>query len=104
MIFTIVFLSMISMGLSVGLYYSVKKNLELIDTVERTMEQVEKSVDILDYYYKRIDKKTKTELFSDDPTIRDLVDDMKQSRRAVLLVSEALTGERELNEEPPQEV
>jgi len=78
-----------------GLYFSVKRNLEMIEIIEETMSEVEESLEILDYCYNNIDKKAKLELFSDDPTIRELVDDIKQARKAVLFVSERLTGEKE---------
>lgn len=93
MITTVVLLSLFSVAASAALYYSVKKNLELIETLENTMEQTEKSVEILDYYYKRLDRKLKLEVMSDDPTIKELVEDMKQSRKAVLEISKQLTGE-----------
>ena len=96
MIFVLVlFLLIISSASTAGLYFSLKKNLELISTLEYTMSEIENSIEILNYYYKRIDKKSKMELLSDDATIRELVEDMKQARRAVLLVSEKLTGEKE---------
>lgn len=92
MILTIIFLSLFSIAATVALYYSIKKNLELIETLEQTMEQIEQSVEILDYYYKRLDKKAKIEVFSDDPTIKELIEDMRQSRKAVLEVTKQLTG------------
>jgi len=99
MIVTVVILSVISTFLGTALYFSLKKNSELIEVMEGTMEQIEASLEILDYYYKRIDRKSKLELFSDDQTIRELVDDMKQARRAILFVSEKLTGEKEIEVE-----
>lgn len=104
MIILIVVLSMISVGSLYMLYRSVKRNFELIDLLEETNEQIEAAIESLDYYYKRVDKKTKLELFSDDPTVRELVEDMKQSRRAILLISEKLTGEKfEENEDIAQQ-
>lgn len=104
MIILIVVLSMVSAGSLYALYRSVKRNFELIDLLEETNEQIEAAVESLHYYYKRVDKKTKLELFSDDPTVRELVEDMKQSRRAILLISEKLTGEKfEENEDMAQQ-
>lgn len=94
MIVLIVVLSMVCSASSYALYRSVRRNFELIDLLEETNEQIEVAIETLDHYYKRIDKKSKLELFSDDPTIRELVEDMKQARRAVLLISEKLTGEK----------
>jgi len=93
MIISLVLLSLFSIGLSAALFYSVKKNLELIEALEETSEQIEQSIELLDYYYKRLDKKLKLEVFSDDPTIKELVDDMKQSRKAVSIIIKQLTGD-----------
>ena len=99
MILTVVFLSLLSIASITALYYSVKKNLELIETLEQTMEQIEQSAEILDYYYKRLDKKARLEVFSDDPTIKELIEDMKQSRKAVLEITKQLTGANSAVEE-----
>jgi arsenate reductase-like glutaredoxin family protein len=94
MIVLILVLLMISAASLYAFYRSVKRNFELVELLEETNEQIETAIETLNHYYKRIDKKTKLELFSDDPAVRELVEDMKQARRAVLLISEKLTGEK----------
>lgn len=65
---------------------------------EELLELLEESIQDLEICYKRIDKKTKLELFSDDPTVKELVDDMKQARHTVASIVQQLTGEREIIE------
>ena len=87
-------LSTYSIFSSYVLYRSVKRNLELLELVEETNEKIEEAVETLDFYYKRLDKKSKIDLFLDDPTVRELVDDVKQARKTVSLISESLTGDK----------
>jgi hypothetical protein len=69
-----------------------------MESQERLMEQLEESIEILEVCHKKFDKKLKLELFSDEPTVKELVEDIKQARKAVLLISENLTGEKEIME------
>ncbi len=94
MIIAIIILSLISITSFYALYRSIKRNFELIDLLEEINEEIDTSLETLSHYYKRIDEKAKLELFSDDATIRELVEDMKQARQAVLIISEKLTGEK----------
>lgn len=72
----------------------------MIETFEEVMEQIEESLDMLEISRKKIEKKLKVEVLSDEPVIRELIEDMKFSNRAVLLISEKLTGVKEnLDEE-----
>jgi len=96
MIAIAIILFIISILLGTTLYLSLKKNSELIEAIEGTVEQIDASLEILDYYYKRINRKSQLELFSNDKTIRELVDDMKQTRLAILSISEKLTEEKDV--------
>ena len=80
---------------SIGLYFSVKKNLQFLEQQEELLQLLENSTQELDICYNRINKKSKMELFSDDQTVKDLVDDMKQARQAVSTIIEKLTGEKD---------
>lgn len=95
MIITLVFLSIISLCSSAALYYSIKKNMQLYEELENINTQIDSSLEELDYLYKKIDKKTKIELFSDEPAIRELVEDMKQVKKVVMGISESLTSEKD---------
>jgi len=93
-----VFLGLALASTSAVLYFSVKKNLEFLNQQEEILEMLETSIRDLEVCYKRIDKKAKLELFSDDQTVKDLVDDMKQARYTVASIVERLTGEKEVLE------
>lgn len=95
MIILIIIFLFISICSTIGLYYSIKKNLEYFETIERIITQLDESLDALEFCYKRIDKKAKLELFSNDPTIKELVEDIKMARQIVLLISEKLVEENE---------
>jgi len=104
MIVLIIFLLIFCSVSFYALYRSIRKNFELIDLLEETNEQIEIAIETLNHYYKRIEKKNKLELFSDDPIVRELVEDMKHARQAILLISEKLTGEKlEKNEIKPNQ-
>jgi hypothetical protein len=97
MIIALLFLSITSLCSIVGLYYSVKKNIQLIEELEVINSQLDSSIEELDYLHKKIDKKSKVELFSDEPMIRELVEDIKQAKKIVMSISESFTVEKENN-------
>ena len=97
MIIALIFLSITSLCSIIGLYYSVKKNIQLYEELESINTQIDSSVEELDYLYKKIDKKSKIELFSDEPMIRELVEDMKQAKKIVMSITESFTSEKEDN-------
>ena len=83
----IIFLFLVCSCLSVGLFFSVKKNLELLSQIDDISDQIEESLDIIDASYKRISEKASLEVMSDEPVIRELVADMKASKDALILVA-----------------
>lgn len=95
MIFAVILLSIFLTISCVALYYSVKKNLEMIQTLENSMEQVEDSLEILEICKNKIEKKLKIDVLSDEPIIRELIEDIKLSKYSVLLISEKLSGIKE---------
>lgn len=98
MIFACVFLGFLLTLSSSLLYFSVKKNLEFLEQQENMLSLLESSLQELDVCYKRIDKKVKLELFSDEPAVKELVDDMKYARSTVASIVEQLTGEKNIIE------
>jgi len=80
------------------LYFSVKKNLEFLDQQESLLSTIEQSLQSLEISYKKIDKKSKLQLFSDEAIVKELIDDMKEARRSILIIAENLTGEKEVIE------
>jgi len=49
----------------------------------------------LEACHKKLDKKVKLELFSDDHIVKELVDDMKLARQTVSSIIEKLTNEKD---------
>ena len=88
----IYFLFVVVVTLLTFLIFSIKKNLELNEQLEDVTGQIEESLDILDEYYARIDKKTKIEMFSDEPIIKELVADIGASRDAILLIANKISN------------
>ena len=75
---------------SVCLYVSIKKNFELSDKLDTIAERVEICLDTLDECQMRIDKKSKLEVFYDDPVVKELIQDMKIARDSVIFVAKDL--------------
>lgn len=78
---------------------SLKKNLEFMDKLEELSEVVYNCVDVLEEQHKIIEEKTKIEVFSDEPIVKDLVEDMKIAKNSVLKVAKVLDASVELIEE-----
>lgn len=83
----IIVLSILLVVTIILLVLSVRLNLKYTDKFAEIVERTEESLDILDACYKRIVYKTSMDVLSNDPVIHELVDDMKLSRDAVLLVA-----------------
>lgn len=76
---------------SIFLYYSVKKNLEYMELLEEFEENFKETIETLNQYYTKIDKKSKLELFLDEPVTRELVEDIKGTKLAVKNAAEKLS-------------
>lgn len=85
-------LILLIIALSYGLYRSVSKNLELLESLEELSTQIEESLDILDDCYKNIQKKSELEIFIDEPVVKDLINDINNTKDAVLLIANKLYG------------
>lgn len=84
------FLIFLLLCVSFFLYLSIKKNLELSDKLDTIVERVEVCLDTLDECQIRIDKKSKLEVFYDDPVVKELIQDMKIARDSVIFVAKDL--------------
>lgn len=87
MIYAIVFLSAAVFCLSLALYFSVQKAFALDDKFQELGRQVESSLDILDECYNRISAVSETPVFSDEPVVKQLMNDVAYSRHALLLIA-----------------
>ena len=97
MIFTIL-LSIVLLVVSLALFVSLKKNIELIDRIEEIEDSVEVAIKILEEQYVKMDEKSKIEVFSDEPIVRSLVEDIAIAKESVLKVSKFLDMMVEDNE------
>jgi len=79
-----IFLVFISLSTSTCLALSLRKNLILLDKLEEIDESIQETLDILEEQFQKIDQKTKIEVFSDEPIVRNLVQDIAIARDAVL--------------------
>jgi predicted DNA-binding protein YlxM (UPF0122 family) len=82
------FVSIISSSL---LFLSVRKNIELFEAVEEITDQINESLDLLEDYEKKLERKSKLEVMSDEPVIREVMNDIKGSKEAVKSVREKLS-------------
>ena len=100
MITTVLLLCLVST--SVLLFFSLKKNVELVEIIEDSTEQVEKSLEILEFYQERIERKSKLEIMLDDPIVRELIEDLRGSKEALSSIKEQLVEfiQTEDEEEP----
>lgn len=85
------FLTALCCVLSTGLYISVKRNFELIDTIEDYREQITESIEEIDYFYGKIEKKSKLEIFLDEPVTRELVDDIRGTKKSIKKLAEKIS-------------
>lgn len=72
------------------LIVSLKKNIEFMEKIDEIQETLEKSLEILEIQSKKIDQKTKLEVFSDEPVVRNLIKDIIESKNAVVRVAKLL--------------
>lgn len=76
----------------VALSYSLRKNIEFMEKIEEVASSVQESIDILEEQYQVIDKKSKIELFSDEPLVKELVNDILVAKNSILKTAKILDG------------
>lgn len=84
-------LTSLLISVSFILFLSIKKNLEYMELLDGLEENFKDSINLLNQYYVKIDKKSKLELFLDEPVTRELVEDIKGSKNAVKDAAEKLS-------------
>ena len=87
----------VSLITSALLVLSVKKNIELVEKLENLSESIEESIDVLQEQYEVIEKKTKIEVFSDEPVVRELIEDMRIAKNSVIKAAKILDDSLELD-------
>jgi cell division protein FtsL len=76
------------------LVFSLRLIFKLNDKIEDIDEKIEQSLDILDMCYQRISKKASLEIFSDEPVVKQVINDIKLSRDAMLIIANIITEEK----------
>lgn len=80
----------LALGLSVSLWINVtvvRKNLALSDQREELVDQIEESLDQLDVCYGSLSQAANTDVFSDEPVVREVMKDIKRAKNAVLAIA-----------------
>lgn len=83
---TIFLLSVICL-LAVICFWSIRKNLQYSEKLQEVGDQVEESLDVLDACYQRAAERAKLEVFTDEPVVKELLEDIRTTRDAILLVA-----------------
>ena len=87
MIVALVFFVLLTITLSIVLFFSLKLNLQYSEKFEEIKERTEESLDVLDTCYQRAAAKAQLDIMSDEPVVQEFVSDIKLSRDAILLVA-----------------
>lgn len=86
-----IFLSLFLLTITgIALFYSVKRNIQLMDKLEEIDDALDNVVSVLETQHQKIDAKTRIEVFSDEPIIRELIQDISTARDVVKSASEIL--------------
>lgn len=64
--------------------------MEMFEKLEEVSESLSQSLDVLEEQIEIISKKTKIEVFSDEPVVRELIEDMIIAQNSVLKVAKVL--------------
>lgn len=72
--------------------FSVHMNLKLARTIFSVEDQLEESLDILDENYQHMAHAATIPVMMDEPVVRDVINRIKNSRDALLLIANKLTA------------
>jgi len=86
-----ILLSILCAGLAVLLSLSVYFNVKHGILILRIQDSIEKSLDILDYQYKKISKILEIPIFFDSVEVRQVISEIKIARDSVLFIANELT-------------
>ena len=85
---------------AVGIYFSVRFGLVIL----KVQDSIEESLDVLDERYESISKILEIPLFYDSPEIRKVVDDIRQTRDAILVIANSIGASVDLDNEEEGEI
>lgn len=84
--------SVLLLVISVLLLMSLRRNLELSEQLDDLAEQIEESLDIMNDCYQRVAVVADMPVYSDEPQIKQLVQDIKHVKHAIILVANRMVA------------
>ena len=85
---------------AVGIYFSVRFGLVIL----KVQDSIEESLDVLDERYESISKILEIPLFYDSPEIRKVVEDIRQTRTAILVIANSIGASIDSDDEEEEEI
>jgi hypothetical protein len=70
--------------------FSLRKNIEFSDKFDEIQESLQTTIDVLVDQHRIMEEKSRLEVFSDDPVVKDLVGCIRQAKNSVLLTAKIL--------------
>jgi len=77
---------------------TARNSIQLIDKIDDLEEQLVLAVKILEERHKRLEAKSKTEIFFDDPVVKEVVKDIADCRDAVAKIIDNFENKEEQDE------
>jgi len=90
MLITIIILVIVCGFLGSCLFISVNKNLDQQDSIDTIRDMMQESINHLNNVFIKVEAKTKLEVMSDDPIVRDLVNDIRDARDTLKYVLDSI--------------
>ena len=100
----LVILSIFSFAISVVLSFSLYYNYKFGKIIVQVEDALEASLDILDERYASISEVLQTPLFYDSPQVKKVVEDLKDSRDAILYIANQIGNLEEFGAEDDNEI
>ncbi len=84
----LIIITCLSLLLGLSLFYAIRFGLILL----RVQDAIEESLDVIDEKYKSMSGILERPLFYDSPEIRKIVDDIRDTRSAILYIANTLSS------------
>ena len=95
----LIILLLISLILSIALFFSLKLNIKNVEKLDKIYLNVEESLNTLDSCYLRASRRANLDVFSNDPVIMEHIKDLRMCREIILQVANLLTEQfKDVNE------
>jgi len=77
---------------------TARNSIQLIDKIDDLEEQLSLAVQVLEERHKRLEAKSKTEVFFDDPVVKEIVRDIADCRDVVAKIIDNFENKEEQDE------